>query len=317
MAALAFLPRPLGTPIRNWGKRLVEHVLVASGVARSAQRRVQGRALILAYHNIVPRSQPAGGEQALHLPQDVFASHLDVLQDMLDIVPLDALLAAGTRAAPASRPRAAITFDDAYRGAVGAGVDELARRSLPATIFVAPGFVDGGTFWWDALADAGTLPDALRHEALTTAGGDDGAVRRWAAARGLSLRQTPSHATVASEAELQAAARHDGITLGSHSWSHPNLTRLAGPRLEEELRRPLEWLQARFSRVTSTLAYPYGLASVDVERAAAAAGYDAGLLIAGGWRRGDEHPFRVPRLNVPAGLSPNGLALRSAGLWCR
>lgn len=304
-------------PIPNGLKRLVENVLVTSGVARLAQRRVQGRALILAYHNIVPRGQPAAGEQALHLPQDVFASHLDVLQEMLDLVPLDALLIPDTAGGNGARPRAAITFDDAYRGALSAGVDELARRGLPATIFVAPGFVDGGTFWWDALADNGTLPDAIRHEALTTADGDDVAVRRWAAARGLLLRKTPPHATVASEAELQAALRHDGITLGSHSWSHPNLARLGGARLTDELRRPLEWLRARFSRVTSALAYPYGLASPEVERAAAAAGHDAGLLIAGGWRRGDEHAFRVPRLNVPAGLSPNGLALRSAGLWCR
>lgn len=300
--------------LRRGLKTLVEGVLVGSGLPALARSR-RGT-LILAYHNIIPAGAAPAGEQSLHLPLDVFAAHLDRLHETHEVVPLDALLRTD---AAGARPRAAITFDDAYVGAVRWGAPELARRGLPATIFVAPAFVPGGVFWWDAL----TLPGATglaadeREQALTACAGRDAAVRAWAAARGLAPRALPPEWAVAAEADLQATARLPGFALGSHSWSHANLTRLDHTDLADEMRRPLAWLRERFTNVSSVLAYPYGLSSPGVEAAAAAAGYSAGLLVSGGARRGVEPPFRLPRLNVPAGLSPNGFTLRAAGLLAR
>jgi peptidoglycan/xylan/chitin deacetylase (PgdA/CDA1 family) len=298
-------------------KAFLESGLVASGVARLARRRFQGRTLILAYHNIVPAGLSPVGESSLHLPEEVFTAQLDALLRTHDVVPLSSIL--GHRPLPARRPRVVITFDDAYRGAVTAGIRALARRGLPATVFVCPGFVGSreNTFWWDSLCRHGSagLSEGDRHEALTTHQGDDTAVRRWALSSGYGTQPVPWYASVASEKDLEAAVRSAGITLGSHSWSHRNLAALDAQRLADELARPLQWLRARFHPVEEVLAYPYGLASPAVERATAAAGYRAGLRISGGWIR--DHaptPYATPRLNVPAGLSPNGFALRVSGI---
>jgi peptidoglycan/xylan/chitin deacetylase (PgdA/CDA1 family) len=295
-------------------KGLVENVMVSSGVLRLARHRVRHHSLILAYHNIVPHGEVPAGDRSLHLPQRAFAEQLDLLQTTHEVVALHDLLEPETGAR--HRPRAALTFDDAYRGAVTAGVTEVVRRGLPATIFVAPAFV-GATFWWDALAPGGGFPDHLREDALVEARGEDAAVRRWAVGHGLHPAPVPAHAKVGSEAELLAAAQHPGITWGSHSWSHPNLARLSGAELAAELQRPLQWLEQRFPRRSAVIAYPYGLTSPAVERAAAAAGYRAGLLVAGGWASGDDDPYRLPRLNIPAGLSLNGFRIRAAGVWCQ
>jgi peptidoglycan/xylan/chitin deacetylase (PgdA/CDA1 family) len=294
---------------------MVEKALRYGGPANLARLRARGRALILAYHNIVPDGEPAGGDRSLHLPLGRFAEQLDVLASCCNVVPLESLLAPSPPTD--SRPRVAVTFDDAYRGAVTLGIDELARRDLPATIFVAPAFVGGGSFWWDALAQAGSDGPApeVRSRGLEEFRGDDAAIRRWAAESGIPSHPPALPATVATEAELQAACRSPRLTLGSHSWSHPNLSRLDAGALTAELARPLAWLRERFSRVIPWLAYPYGLASPEVERAAANAGYRAAVRVSGGWLpQRVENPFALPRSNVPAGLSTDGFMLRASAL---
>jgi peptidoglycan/xylan/chitin deacetylase (PgdA/CDA1 family) len=270
--------------------------------------------VVLAYHNIVPLGAEAGGERALHLDQGRFGRQLDALSRTHDVVSLSEVMRAGA----ATRPRTVITFDDAYRGAVTAGVDELIRRGLPATIFVAPGFVGDGAFWWDALADprAGVLDPAIRRHALERLAGQDRDVRAWAAAQGLGCITPPAHARVASEAELLAAARHPGITIGSHSWSHPNLAALTRDQVVAELRRSLTWLEERFAGVLRWLAYPYGLATPAVHETARTAGYEGALMVSGGWlgRHPAATPYALPRLNIPAGVSDAGFVMRTSGL---
>ncbi len=293
-------------------KNTVERLLIGIGLPRVFRARMASRALVLAYHNVVPDGERAVGDLSLHLSQRNFAAQLDLLLDTHDVVPLEEVLAAGGEN---GRPRVAITFDDAYRGALRAGLEELRRRDLPATFFVAPAFVDGGTFWWDALADESGLPDRIRSHALSALRGDDAAIRAWAKAEGIRERTLPEFQTVASEVELHKAAETSGIRLAAHTWSHPNLTTLDAVELRTELHRPLEWLRDRFQEALPWISYPYGLCSPSVASAAEAEGYLGALLVTGGWLRTstDVSRFTLPRLNVPAGVSPNGFALRAAG----
>lgn len=283
----------------------------ASHVARSFRRE---QALVLSYHNIVPDGSRPVGDASLHLDRAAFAGQVEALAATHEIVPLDALL--DDSSARRARPRAAITFDDAYRGAISTGVTELARLGLPATMFVAPRELGSSAFWWDRIADADAgevLPEVRRHALEELGGEGDRILARGAEASAPSL---PAEVLTATEDELHdALCRHPGLTLGSHSWSHPNLTRMEPARLLDELERPLAWLRDRFSAVVPWISYPYGLHSAEVRSAAARAGYRGGVTQAGGWittTTGD--PFAIPRLNVPAGLSLNGFIARVAGV---
>jgi len=301
-------------------KALAESVLSGGPPAWLARRRVRGRALVLAYHGIVPDGAAVVGDRSLHLPQRAFAAQLDELARTCRVVPLEALLGDDGQP-PASAddlPRVAITFDDAYHGTLTAGCEELARRGLPATMFVTPAFLGGGTFWWDAL-EALDRP-GVRDEALWRHHGRTERVRVWAEAEGLGWRTVPAHATAVAESLLhEAAARTPGLTLASHTWSHPNLSALDPAELDEELRRPLAWLRERLPGVRPWISYPYGLASSAVESAAARAGYTAAFRVDGGWwpRDGGANRFALPRLNIPAGLSPRGFTLRLLGMQAR
>jgi len=264
----------------------------------------------------VPDGAAATGDAPLHLPRARFAEQLDELCRSHEVLPLERVLEDGPRLH--GRPRAVITFDDAYRGAVTAGVEELSRRGLPATIFVAPGLLGGGPFWWDVVAGSAAPPattGAWREHAVHELEGRQDQVLRWAGETGLPSRGVEAHATAATEEELHAACRHAGITLGAHSWSHPNLARVAGAELERELHAPLAWLRARFPMTVPWMAYPYGIASAAAVRLAEAAGYHGAVLVDGGWvRPGGGDRFRLPRLTIPAQLTGDGFLLRSSGL---
>ncbi|MGH7632405.1 MAG: hypothetical protein ACRENC_01650, partial [Gemmatimonadaceae bacterium] len=156
--------------LRRHLKSTLEHGALWSGIPRAMRWQRRGDVLVLAYHDIVPEGERPCGDQSLHLPQSRFAEQLDALVRTHDVISLEQALSGR---AP-RRPAAAITFDDAYQGAVTAGVAEVAKRGLPATIFVATAYVDGGDFWWDALAaNHGALPPELRERALTEFAGAD------------------------------------------------------------------------------------------------------------------------------------------------
>jgi len=290
-------------------KSLVEPALGWAGRRALRSPGASRHAVILAYHNIVPDGLPHAGDRPLHLSVSSFARQLDLLAECCEVVPLPAALESS---AP-GRLRVAITFDDAYRGAVTLGRAELGRLGLPATMFVPPGLLGGATFWWDDLAGAEGLSPALRARALDERMGKDAEVRRLMPPAAAVL---PPELHSASAEDLDAAARQPGFTLGSHTWSHPNLARLDTPELGEELIRPLHWLGQRFSAATIPwLSYPYGLFSAPVVAATRRAGYAGALLVAGGRLIPNEvDRFAIPRINVPSGLSLNGLALRLAGL---
>jgi peptidoglycan/xylan/chitin deacetylase (PgdA/CDA1 family) len=276
------------------------------------RHRTRGKRLILAYHGIIPDGAAPAGERALFIAQEDFAAHLEMLGEVADVAPLDRIDQAGD-----GRPRVAITFDDAYRGAVVEGVRELATRRLPATFFVAPGRLNGHVFWWDALAHQGQILDEnLREHALHTLGGSDERVRAWASgADVLSSDALPFYAQTATAAELHNAVNTPGITVGSHSWSHANLASLDAGEVALELDRSRDWLRAEFGeKAIPWLAYPYGLDSEVVRSVAAKASYAGGFRIGGGWHRpSDTFAFARPRLSVSGSLSVSGLRARLLG----
>ena len=305
------------TSMRGRVKAGVEASLVRSGFADLLRRRLRRRNLVLAYHGIVPQGERPAGERALHLPEAQFNAQLDLLGELARVVSLGELLRPA--ADGAAIPRVAITWDDAYVGALTCGVDAVARRGMPATIFVAPGRLGGHSFWWDRLAERfnGTLPEPIRTRALQDLAGVDETVAG-EYETGTPQAELPEFARSAGETLLANAAGRPGISVASHSWSHVNLAAVSPERVEQELTESARWLAERVGSWEPLLAYPYGQHSPEVHHKAARAGYAAGFRIEGGWiSRDGGDPFQVPRLNVPAGLSLDGFVLRLSGLLAR
>lgn len=298
--------------MRSYLKRVAEHALVGSGIEHLARRRKVGGTIVLAYHNVLPKGERQSGDMSLHLPVDNFIRQLDVLQETHDVVSLESVLRFDK---PGNRPRVAITFDDAYAGALTSGMPELVRRDLPATVFVAPGIL-GSTTWWDILADPaiGEVPQVKRSYALDSLSGRQSAVLSWAGAESESHRGMLQR--IATGDELKSAATYPGLALASHTWSHPDLTSIAADDIDVELADSLHWLRETFSNVLPWLSYPYGRCNDTVESAVRSNGYSAAFRVEGGWVSPEHRsrPTFIPRFNVPAGISIEGFRLRLAGL---
>ena len=296
--------------VRSFARGAVERMLLPlAGAARRRPAHARSAA-ILSYHNVSPDGAGKVGDTSLHLPFHSFLEQIERLTRTHHVVGLDELVE-GRRVAR-EKPLAAITFDDAYRGALTLALPALVDRGLPATIFVAPGLIGEDAFWWDGLAspDGSGLYPGVRKRVLEIERG------RSACGKMVDLRLRPDQGPADPEA-LARAASLPGVSLAPHTWSHPNLTALPSDELEAELERPRTWLRANFAdrALENHLAFPYGLWDRRVAAAARAVGYRHLYRVEGGiaqiGRLGTE---ALPRINVPAGLSGAGFELRVAGL---
>jgi peptidoglycan/xylan/chitin deacetylase (PgdA/CDA1 family) len=166
-------------------------------------------------------------------------------------------------APPASRTLA-VTFDDGYRSVLTHARPILDRLGLPATVFVSTDFVDiDGPMHWPGIDD--WLGSAHEDEL-----------------RGMTWEQL-------------GALRDAGWEIGSHTCSHPRLSRLADAPLARELSESRRACEARFG-TCRTLALPYGDGDARVLAAAREAGYVAVAGLPGrgtpsaGWRRVGIYP---------------------------
>lgn len=307
--------------MRDVTRRAVESLLSAFGLPELQRRRLGGRTLILAYHSVVPDRETGRGDASLHVGLEDFRRHLDVLVETHEVVSLESLLDDGGSTGAidgGQRPRAALTFDDAYRGAVELGVDELVRRDLPATLFVAPELLGGRPFWWDELLGDLTVDERaeFRQRAVEDWGGDGDRVRERAAELDVEASELSGWHRSATEKELREAAERQEISLAPHGWSHRNLAGIHPAECAKEMHRSFRWLDSGYPQVLPVLAYPYGRSSPGARRAAEWTGYRAAVGTGGGWLQGDgDAPrFRFPRMNVPAGVSDDGFRLRTSGV---
>lgn len=165
---------------------------------------------------------------------------------------------------PPSARTLAVTFDDAFASVITHGVPILRRLGVRATIFVPTTPVElGRALAWPGVAEWIHGPCANELMPLSW---DD----------------------LAELADL-------GWEVGSHTASHPRLTRLPSDRLAEELEESRRTLELRLGSCSS-IAYPYGDVDDRVAAAAADAGYTGGAAL-GRWP-GDSAPMRSPRVGI-------------------
>ena len=127
--------------------------------------------LVLMYHRV---AAPATDPWKLCVSPARLAEHLDVLRAHAEVVPLSGLVEAadalGTGAA--ARPTVALTFDDGYVDNLLVAKPLLETSGLPATVFVATGYLGGERqFWWDELAGLLLAPRTLPPSLTLVIGG--------------------------------------------------------------------------------------------------------------------------------------------------
>ena len=162
--------------------------------------------------------------------------------------------------APGDQDSVALTFDDAFRNFADVAWPLLRRHRLPVTLFVVTART-GQTNAWNGASSPGipTLP----------------------------LMDWDALGRVAAE----------GVTLGAHSRSHPDLRRSDQAQLRDELAGSADDIAARTGQRPAAFAYPYGGVNA---RVAATAGETFRLGCTTELRElgSAEAPLRLPRLDA-------------------
>lgn len=120
---------------------------------------------VLLYHRI---AHPSTDPQLLCVTPEHFAEHAELVAESYEPVRLRDLVAA-LRAGELPSRAVAITFDDGYADNLAAAKPVLEHAQVPATVFVASGWLGGDRlFWWDELEllllRPGRLPPVLELE---------------------------------------------------------------------------------------------------------------------------------------------------------
>jgi peptidoglycan/xylan/chitin deacetylase (PgdA/CDA1 family) len=284
------------------------HSLLGRFGILAAWRAVRPGDLVLCYHNVLATGAAPQGDASLHLPRERFEQQLDWIAARYDVVSTEVI---SLPAPQGARPRAAITFDDAYIGVLRHALPALRVRRLPSTIYVASGFAESPRpFWWDVLATRAAGLDRIglrdRHagvqEAILLATGlSDAAIDL-------------SEDYVSADWSLLRAVLDADLTIGSHSVSHPMLSHMEPDRLRDELVESRTAIHRQLRVTPRSIAYPYGDVSPAVSQASMEAGYDAAFTIAGGLLRFRDDMFTLPRLNIPSRMPLSAFATAASGL---
>ena len=202
-------------------------------------------------------------------------------------------LVAGLRSGRIPDRSVAITFDDGYVDNLERGLPVLERLGVPATIYIATGYIGSDApFWWDEAEDllvgAGARPDRLElpigHGRLALATAtveeretalDNGvqpalrestpeaiesalrALRAWAG-RPAEPRAREEAGRALRAEELARLERSELIDVGAHTRRHPSLRALSPAAAGAEIAGSRDDLERLLDRSPSHFSYPFG-----------------------------------------------------------
>jgi peptidoglycan/xylan/chitin deacetylase (PgdA/CDA1 family) len=300
-----------------------------------------GRLSILIFHRVLPQVDPL-------FPDEMDARRFDAvcgwLKDWFTVLPLDE---AARRLKNGTLPQRAlaITFDDGYADNHDVALPILRRHGLPATFFIATGFLDGGRMWNDTVIESvrrtalAELPlQALQVEGLGAM--DVASVPAKQAAIGAILRGikylavdqrlqltqvlaelagvNPPTDLMMTSAQVREM-RRAGMQIGAHTVSHPILARLDDDAARREIQQSKHRLEDLLDEPVTLFAYPNGKPGEDYSpRSVAIArdlGFEAAVSTAWGASNSRTDPFQIPRF-TPWDRGRTRFALRLAtNLW--
>jgi peptidoglycan/xylan/chitin deacetylase (PgdA/CDA1 family) len=301
---------------------------------RASARRLRSRlvdgALILGYHRV---DDVSPDPYSLAVSPENFSEQLAFLRKQTYPIGLHTLVES-LKTGKIPRRAVVITFDDGYADNLYTAKPLLERYEVPATVFVATGYL-GGQFWWDRLDRILPMPAALPEQLSVRLYGtvyrleaarhrlDESAtawrqralawlhrlllplseqerrqvmqeVQAWAGATTHNGRDRK----VLSPAEVLRLAQGSLVEIGAHSVSHPILAALPISEQKTEILQSKKYLEELLNQPVTSFSYPHGSLSDATVTAVREAGYACACTSLNDvvWNR--SNCFQLPRFWV-------------------
>lgn len=332
-------PRPLQLPLR---RRFLAraHEALSATLASDFYVRALGinGAVILMYHSVASAERRPLQDPLNAMPESVFTKQMSFLAERRRVVSLDALaeqLAAGETPETGT---VAITFDDGYLDNYQVAAPILARDSLPATLFVATGYIERAENpWIDVLYNAFSHRTRQRLElrmgrfdlarpehldqAYAAAAGD--LVRASLAERERSMTsiqeqlqpdREPPRLTMNWDEVRELTRRYPDFAIGSHTREHLDMSGLSDEQATHELTAAHEDIERELGVAPRHFAFPYGRDNAHARAWLKENGYrTASLTEPMALVDAESDPLRLTRLEATQDPTPKRLAYHTSG----
>ncbi len=237
----------------------------------------KGSISILIYHRVLPEPDPMRPGE---VDAATFSWHMQLLARYFNVLPLTLALRLRLEGRLPART-VCVTFDDGYADNLEVALPILQTWGVPATFFIATGYLNGGWMWNDTVIEVlRSLPVGI----LDLSGQGLGIYRlgNWQERVDVALqliqalKYLPFQAreenvdylaslvptplsdrlmlTAHQVRELQAA----GMEIGAHTVNHPILTRLDHAMARWEIATSKQYLQELLGQEVNLFAYPNG-----------------------------------------------------------
>jgi peptidoglycan/xylan/chitin deacetylase (PgdA/CDA1 family) len=297
-------------------------MLVLSGVINRRRRR--SGLVILMLHKVNDRPDPL----PLTLTPGLFECVIREIMRGHEIVTLDDCVRDGRVDVSGNRLRFALTFDDGYRDNYELAFPILQRFNVPATIYLSTDHVNGKReFWHEQLTEAimasnepvldlsgigygrHSLRDAReRHQVLVRLNAllkfcDQ--QRRDAVVEQCVNRLGACATCPMLTWDMARKMHRAGIAFGSHTASHPILSREPRERVQAEVRDSKTEIERHLGGTVTAFAYPNGTTadfSDSVAQEVAGAGYRHACTTVPGINDEHTNPLFLRRINIHNGM---------------
>ena len=289
-------------------KRLCHELLTWSLPAVTRVTARAGRVAIFMAHGVhESRFDNTPGLPSSSISVNALERCLRTISKSFRFVTMDEALAICEGAKEQPRPCAVLTFDDSLKCLVELAAPLLMKLGIPATFYVSTEAIDSARpYWWlrldYALAgspSAGALKRELREGAPECC---EPKVTEIETQTGRSLLAPGvdwPFAVPMSWDDVRTLQR-SGMTVGSHTVTHPNLAAVRNEMVLDELTRSRERIEQETSAECRHFCYPYGAHSEKVCNAARRAGYRTAVtIVQPGWNTCGDDLFRLRRFALP------------------
>jgi peptidoglycan/xylan/chitin deacetylase (PgdA/CDA1 family) len=318
----------------------VTALLRACGAMGPLRGLLAGQGVVLMLHEVQDAAGPALSGAVADRTLDWMLGWLR--REGWELVSLDEVARRLQDPERASRPFAALTFDDGYRDTLNLALPVLQKHAAPFAVYVPTKAVTRELYsWWLGLRELFLSHDQVEIESLGLTfrcpdrASKEAALNQvtaavhqdYAARAGLtptferyriSLPQLNDRFFM-DEGELHTLSRHPLATVGGHTVSHEALATLGEAPAAAEIAENRRFLQQLLDQPVDHFAYPYGNARACGPREAAlaaAAGYRTAVTTRQSTvRRGHSDPLFLPRIRAPETIRPASFDGRVSGLY--
>lgn len=284
-------------------KQRIKHAAAATaqglGLWALLDRAHRGTWTIVCYHRVLPLEARARYFcPDLVVTPGALQAHCAVYREHFEVLPVRDALARMQAGVPARRPLLSLSFDDGYRDNFVHAAPVLETAGLRATFYVIAGLVGTDELpWYDrvALTCASHAEARARVEAMKRLPNAE----RLAQVAALGPAAPPNLDTdrIMDAAQL-AMLYNSGHEVGSHSLTHPILTRVAPEGLRAEFSGARERLEAAVCGPVTTYCYPNGDFSPQVAAMVQETGHCAALSTRQGLNLPGGDPFSLKRVFI-------------------